>query len=165
MTLGTAADVPMGEFWLHGYHTAHSVFEAAGIAHTGGKIVVAAESFTSDDTEAWRAHPASMKPLGDWAFAAGVNRIVFHRYQNQAGLGLSPGMTMGPYGVHWERTQTWWDMVPAYHAYLARLPVHAEAGSARGRCLLPRRRGCAPRFPAAGLGASRRSSRSLRRGL
>jgi hypothetical protein len=29
-------------------------------------------------------------------------------------------MTMGPYGVHWERTQTWWDMVPAYHAYLAR---------------------------------------------
>jgi hypothetical protein len=29
-------------------------------------------------------------------------------------------MTMGPYGVHWERTQTWWDLVPAYHAYLAR---------------------------------------------
>ncbi len=120
MTLGTAADVPMGEFWLYGYHTAHSVFEAAGIAHTGGKNVVAAESFTSDDTEAWRAHPASMKALGDWAFAAGINRIVFHRYQNQAGLGLSPGMTMGPYGVHWERTQTWWDMVPAYHLYLAR---------------------------------------------
>ena len=27
---------------------------------------------------------------------------------------------MGPYGVHWERTQTWWEMVPAYHEYLAR---------------------------------------------
>jgi hypothetical protein len=61
-----------------------------------------------------------MKALGDWAFAAGVNRIVFHRFQNQAGLEARPGMTMGPYGVHWERTQTWWDMVPAYHAYLAR---------------------------------------------
>ena len=120
MTLGTAADVPMGEFWLHGFNTAHSVVEAAGIAHTGGKRVVAAEAFTSDDTEAWRAHPASMKALGDWAFTAGVNRIVFHRYQNQAGLEARPGMTMGPYGVHWERTQTWWDMVPAYHAYLAR---------------------------------------------
>jgi hypothetical protein len=120
MTLGTAADVPMGEFWLHGFNTAHSVYEAAGIAHTGGKRVVAAEAFTSDDTEAWRAHPASMKALGDWAFTAGVNRIVFHRYQNQAGLDARPGMTMGPYGVHWERTQTWWDMVPAYHAYLAR---------------------------------------------
>jgi len=120
MTLGTAADVPMGEFWLYGFNTAHSVFEAAGIAHTGGKGIVAAEAFTSSDAEAWRAHPASMKALGDWAFTAGVNRIVFHRYQNQAGLEARPGMTMGPYGVHWERTQTWWDMVPAYHAYLAR---------------------------------------------
>jgi len=129
MTLGTAADVPMGEFWLHGYHTAHSVFEAAGIAHTGGKNVVAAESFTSDDTEAWRAHPASMKPLGDWAFAAGVNRIVFHRYQNQGGLTVKPGMTMGPYGVHWERTQTWWDMVPAYHLYLARCQFMLRRGA------------------------------------
>ncbi len=61
-----------------------------------------------------------MKALGDWAFTAGVNRIVFHRSQHQAGLQARPGMTMGPYGVHWERTQTWWDLVPAYHAYLSR---------------------------------------------
>ena len=120
MTLGTAADVPMGEFWLYGFNTAHSVVEAAGIAHTNGRAIVAAESFTSDDREAWQAHPASMKALGDWAFTAGVNRIVFHRSQHQAGLQARPGMTMGPYGVHWERTQTWWDLVPAYHAYLAR---------------------------------------------
>jgi hypothetical protein len=120
MTLGTAADVPMGEFWLSGFNTAHSVVEAAGIAHTNGRPIVAAESFTSDDREAWRAHPASMKALGDWALTAGVNRIVFHRSQHQAGLKMKPGMTMGPYGVHWERTQTWWDMAPAYHEYLAR---------------------------------------------
>jgi len=120
MTLGTVADVPMGEFWLYGFHTAHSVIEAASLAHTGGKRIVAAEAFTSSDAEAWRAHPASMKALGDWALAAGVNRIAFHRYQNQAGLDLRPGMTMGPYGVHWERTQTWWDMAPAFHTYLAR---------------------------------------------
>jgi hypothetical protein len=120
MTLGTAADVPMAEFWLYGFNTAHSVLEAAGIAHTNGRRIVAAESFTSDDREAWKAHPASMKALGDWAFSAGVNRIVFHRSQHQAGLAVRPGMTMGPYGVHWERTQTWWDMVPAYHRYLAR---------------------------------------------
>ena len=129
MTLGTAADVPMSEFWLYGFHTAHSVIEAAGLAHTGGKPVMAAEAFTSMDTEAWRAHPASMKALGDWAFAAGVNRIVFHRWQHQAGLGLGPGMTMGPYGVHWERTQTWWDMVPAYHAYLARCQLMLRRGA------------------------------------
>jgi hypothetical protein len=128
MTLGTAADVPMGEFWLYGFHTAHSVIEAAGIAHTNGRTIVAAESFTSDDREAWQAHPASMKALGDWAFSAGVNRIVFHRSQHQAGLKNEPGMTMGPYGVHWERTQTWWDMVPAYHRYLARCQFMLRQG-------------------------------------
>ena len=106
-----------------------------------------------------------MKALGDWAFSAGINRIVFHRYQNQAGLGLSPGMTMGPYGVHWERTQTWWDMVPAYHALSRPLSVPAEAGGARGRRLFPRRRGRAPRLPASGFGAPERPARSRRRGL
>jgi len=128
MTLGSAADVPMGEFWLSGFNTAHSVVEAAGIAHTNGRTVVAAESFTSDDREAWQAHPASMKALGDWAFAAGVNRIAFHRSQHQAALQVRPGMTMGPYGVHWERTQTWWDFVPAYHAYLSRCQFMLRQG-------------------------------------
>jgi hypothetical protein len=37
-------------------------------------------------------------------------------------------MTMGPYGVHWERTQTWWDMVPAYHTYLARCQYMLRQG-------------------------------------
>jgi hypothetical protein len=128
MTLGTVADVPMGEFWLYGFHTAHSVIEAASIAHTCGRRVVAAEAFTSSEAEAWQAHPASMKALGDWAFAAGINRIVFHRYQHQPRPGLRPGMTMGPYGVHWERTQTWWDMAPAYHAYLARCQFMLRQG-------------------------------------
>jgi hypothetical protein len=128
MTLGTVADVPQGEFWLYGFNTAHSVIEAVSVAHTCGRRVVGAEAFTSDDEERWRAYPASMKALGDWAFAAGINRIVFHRYQHQAGLDLKPGMTMGPYGVHWERTQTWWDMVPAYHEYLARCQFMLRRG-------------------------------------
>lgn len=128
MTLGAVADVPMGEFWLYGFDTNYSVIEAASVAHTWGKPIVAAEAFTSTADEAWRAHPASMKALGDWAFSAGVNRIVFHRYQHQPWLDRRPGMTMGPYGVHWERTQTWWDMVPAYHAYLSRCQVLLRRG-------------------------------------
>jgi hypothetical protein len=128
MTLGTVADVPQGEFWLYGFNTAHSVIEAVSIAHTCGRRIVGAEAFTSGDAERWQAYPASMKPLGDWAFAAGVNRIVFHRYQHQAGLDLRPGMTMGPYGVHWERTQTWWDMGPAYHTYLSRCQYMLRQG-------------------------------------
>jgi hypothetical protein len=35
---------------------------------------------------------------------------------------------MGPYGVHWERTQTWWDMVGAYHEYLARCQFMLRQG-------------------------------------
>jgi hypothetical protein len=120
LSLGSVADVPMCEFWLYGFNSFFSVIEAASIAHTCGRPVVAAESFTSTDAERWQAHPASMKALGDWAFSAGVNRIVFHRSQHQPQPDRRPGMTMGPYGVHWERTQTWWNMVPAYHAYLAR---------------------------------------------
>ena len=61
-----------------------------------------------------------MKAQTDWALATGINRLVFHRYQHQPVLDQFPGMTMGPFGIHWERTETWWDMVPAYHKYLAR---------------------------------------------
>lgn len=120
LTLGAVADVPMCEFWLMGFNTVHTVTEAVSVAHTNGRRVVAAEAFTSTDAERWLAYPGMMKTLGDWAFCAGVNRIVFHRYQHQPDLNRWPGMTMGPYGVHWERTQTWWEMVPAYHRYLAR---------------------------------------------
>ncbi|RYG23007.1 hypothetical protein EON82_15370, partial [bacterium] len=121
LALGGAADEPMGEFWSKGYgfKTEYSCFEAASIGHTMGRRVIGAEAFTSDDRDAWLQHPASMKEQGDWALAAGINKFYFHRYQHQPSNDL-PGMTMGPYGVHWERTQTWWDMVPAYHTYLSR---------------------------------------------
>jgi hypothetical protein len=128
LSLGAVADVPMCEFWLYGFNSFFTVAEAASIAHTCGRQVVAAEAFTSSAAERWQAHPASMKALGDWAFCAGVNRIVFHRYQHQPWLDRRPGMTMGPYGVHWERTQTWWEMVPAYHAYLARCQFMLRRG-------------------------------------
>jgi hypothetical protein len=122
LSLGGAASVPMCEFWAkgHGFHTEFSAFEAASIAHTLGRPIVAAESFTSGDTERWQLYPGALKGQGDWALCAGVNRFVFHRYQHQPWLDRAPGMTMGPYGVHWERTQTWWDMAGGYHQYLAR---------------------------------------------
>jgi hypothetical protein len=122
LALGGVADEPMCEFWSKGYgfNSEYSCFEAVSIAHTMGKKVVGAEAFTSDDRDAWLQHPASMKEQGDWALANGINKFYFHRYQHQPKLDELPGMTMGPYGVHWERTQTWWDMAPAYHQYLAR---------------------------------------------
>jgi hypothetical protein len=62
-----------------------------------------------------------LKNQGDWAFCVGINRLVFHTFAHQAlGDAYKPGMTFGPYGVHWHRNQTWWPMVSAYHRYLTR---------------------------------------------
>ena len=120
--LGSEADVPMCEFWSQGYgfDTVFSCIEAASVAHTLGRKVVGAESFTAGSNEAWKLYPGAMKNQGDWAFCMGINRIVFHRFAHQPWLDRRPGMTMGPYGVHWDRTQTWWPMAGAYHRYLAR---------------------------------------------
>jgi hypothetical protein len=119
LDLGAVADIPMGEFWHNGIDSAYSVFEAASIAHVMGKPVVATESFTSNG--GLDAYPAMMKNQGDWAFAAGVNRIFFHTYAHQPlGPDYKPGFTLGPHGVYWTRNQTWWPMVGAYHRYLTR---------------------------------------------
>ena len=122
LELGSVADVPMCEFWSKGYGfpSEFSCFEAVSIAHTRGRPVVGAESFTALPGEDWQQHPASMKAQGDWALCCGINRFTFHRFQHQPRLDQWPGMTMGPYGVCWDRTQTWWGMAGAYHTYLSR---------------------------------------------
>ncbi|MBN2328436.1 MAG: hypothetical protein JXR73_14930 [Candidatus Omnitrophica bacterium] len=131
MALGGAADVPMCEFWADGYgfNSTFSCIEAVSIAHTLGRPIVAAESFTSDSQEAWKLYPGAMKNQGDWALCNGINRIVFHRFAHQPWLNRRPGMTMGPYGVHWDRTQTWWPMVKAYHRYLSRCQFLLRQGT------------------------------------
>ncbi|WP_310559999.1 glycosyl hydrolase [Flavobacterium sp.] len=130
MELGAVADVPMCEFWSKGYgfNSSFSVIQAASIAHIDGKKVVAAEAFTAE-RDAWKQYPGSMKEQGDWAFAGGVNKFVYHTYQHQVlSDNLKPGMTMGPYGVHHDRSQTWWPMVDAYHQYISRCQYILQQG-------------------------------------
>jgi hypothetical protein len=130
LELGAAADVPMCEFWSKGYgfDTEYSCFEAVSVAHTMGRPVVGAEAFTAAPGEDWRQHPASMKAQADWALGCGINRITFHTFQHQPRLDQRPGMTMGPYGVQWNRNQTWWEMAGAFHAYLARCQALLREG-------------------------------------
>lgn len=121
--LGSVADVPMCEFWSDGfgYNSAFSCIEATSIAHVKGVPVVAAESFTADSPEAWKKYPGDMKNQGDWAFSMGINRFVYHTFAHKPFSDkLRPGVTMGPYGVHWDRGQTWWSMSSAYHLYVSR---------------------------------------------
>jgi hypothetical protein len=114
------ADEPMCEFWMGG-GAFNTVKGMASAAHTYGKRILGAESFTAADQEKWLDHPGSIKTLGDRAFCEGVNRFVFHRYALQPwSQERRPGMTMGPWGLHYERTQTWWEWSRSWHEYLAR---------------------------------------------
>jgi hypothetical protein len=123
LDLGAVADVPMCEFWSDGfgYDSAFSCIESTSIAHTMGHSIVSAEAFTANSGEKWQQYPWSMKNQGDWAFAMGINRFVYHTFAHKPlGDDYRPGMTMGGYGVHWDRGQTWWPMSGAYHEYVTR---------------------------------------------
>ena len=100
----------------------------ASAAHVYGKPILGAEAFTAGDRERWLQHPASIKALGDRAFSEGVNRFVFHRYAMQPWLDYRPGMTMGPWGLHYERTNTWWELAGPWHEYLARCQFMLRQG-------------------------------------
>ena len=125
------ADVPMSEFWLG---QEREVFnrnkEMACAAHVYGKPVLAAESFTSTPFNAkWQNHPFRLKPVGDRAFTDGVNRFVMSMCSLQPWTDRKPGMTVGPWGTHYERTNTWWEQSQAWHAYLARCQALLQMGS------------------------------------
>jgi hypothetical protein len=121
-------DEPMGEFWWPNTSMNGSVLEMASAAHVYGKPICGAEAFTADNDERWLATPGMLKPLGDRAFCAGINRFVFHRYALQPWIDRRPGMTMGPWGQHYERTQTWWEQTGPWHQYLARCQYLLQSG-------------------------------------
>jgi hypothetical protein len=125
---GRSADVVMGEFW-GGTQGDPSVKLAASVAHIYGKAVVGAESFTSAPEAArWRQDPWSLKPLGDLMYCTGLNRYIFHRYAMQPWTNRWPGMTMGPWGLHFERTLTWWEQGKAWLDYVARCQFLLQQG-------------------------------------
>ncbi|MEA1877311.1 MAG: glycosyl hydrolase, partial [Bacteroidota bacterium] len=133
LDLGFVADVIMAEFWSKrfGYQTAYAVVEATSISHISGQPIVGAEVFTSDSHELWQEYPWSMKDQSDWALALGVNRFVYHTFAHKPlGDEYRPGMTMGVYGVHWDRGQTWWPMVGPYHEYISRFSHMMQQGQA-----------------------------------
>ncbi len=133
LDLGAVADVIMAEFWSKqfGFDTHYAVIEATSIAHIKGAPVVGAEVFTSNNSQAWQEYPWSMKDQSDWALAMGINRFVYHTFAHKPlGDEFRPGMTMGQYGVHWDRGQTWWPMVNAYHAYISRCSHMMQQGQA-----------------------------------
>lgn len=128
-TYTAQADEPMSEFWATGGNENEAMArQMASVAHVMGDRIVGAEAFTSGDNEQWKFHPATVKSLGDYEFSQGINRFVIHRYAHQPYLDRYPGATMGPWGLHYERTQTWWEMSGAWHEYLARCQFMLRQG-------------------------------------
>jgi hypothetical protein len=124
-------DIPMGEFWVNRKRDDNidDPKEAACAAHLYGQNIASAESFTSvAETAAWKNDPYSLKALGDQKFCLGVNRFVFHRYAHQPWLDRKPGMSMGPWGINFERSNTWWDQGSAWMDYLSRCQYLLQQG-------------------------------------
>ena len=130
MQSGAPADVVMGEFWS-GSQGHPSVKLAASIAHIYGKSIVAAESFTaSPENGRWLNDPYSLKTLGDLMYCQGLNRYVFHRYAMQPWTNTFPGMTMGQWGFHFERTETWWNQGKPWIDYISHCEFLLQQGRA-----------------------------------
>lgn len=128
LQVGGLADIPMGEFWIGG-GTLETLKVAASAAHTNGRTIVGAESFTADNVRGrWLEETYAAKALGDYVFTQGVNRYIFHRYAHQPWMNLAPGMTMGPWGTHLERTQTWWTEAAEWLKYVARCQYLLQQG-------------------------------------
>ena len=127
---GAPADVVMGEFWT-GSQGHPSVKLAASIAHIYGKTIVGAESFTaSPDPGRWQNDPYQLKTLGDVMYCQGLNRYIFHRYAMQPWTNVWPGMTMGQWGFHFERTETWWNQGKPWIDYISHCEFLLQQGRA-----------------------------------
>ena len=134
---GQDVDVPMGEFWSHAKSGDHGMGSGNGrfasyLAHVWGRRYAATESFTADPGSGgrWLTTPFSIKAQGDGVYCEGVNRIIYHRFTHQpwAGNKYLPGMTMGRWGMHLDRTQTWWEFSGPWFLYQARCQWMLQEG-------------------------------------
>lgn len=123
----STADVPMGEFWTHWEHMTNTISPAARAA---GKTIVGAEAFTGAPINSqYTEDPAFLKPTANKAFAAGINRLILHTWVHQPfDDKYQPGMSMGWWGTHFGRHQTWAEPGKAFFTYLSRTQALLQYG-------------------------------------
>lgn len=117
MQVGATGDIVMCEFWTGGYPFFDSPKFVSSIAHLNGSSIVGAESFTG--IGGWSTHPATLKSIGDQAWAQGINRFVFHSYVHQP-WNVGPGLALSYHGTEFNRLNTWWEQGKAYMDYVGR---------------------------------------------
>jgi len=135
LQFGRYCDIPMGEIWpsqkdmltCPGCRSLPSSF-----AHFWGGRLVDAEAFTQNPlcgtSARWLWDPLAIKACGDAAFARGMNRFCIHGFAHQPWNVEGPGMTMGFWGIRYDRTEPWWRCTAALNRYLARCQGMLQRG-------------------------------------
>ena len=99
-------------------------------ARAAGKSIVGAEAFTGSPANSqYTEDPAFLKTTANRAFAAGINRLILHTWVHQPfDDKYQPGMSMGWWGTHFSRHQTWAEPGKAFFSYLTRSQVMLQYG-------------------------------------
>lgn len=136
-----ALDIPRGEFWYeHSRWTKEGVRFAvedsidllrvvkgpAAAANIYKRPQVEMEAFTN--WHHWLTGPFDLKPVGDRAFAEGMNRVTVHgASHNPRGAGF-PGIAYHA-GQHFNDKLAWWSMARPFNDYLGRISHMLQEGS------------------------------------
>ncbi|MFW5835367.1 MAG: glycosyl hydrolase [bacterium] len=123
--LGGGLDIPRGEFWINhnrfnedGIDILRVVKEVSSASHIYGRNIVEMEAFTT--FMHWQVGPFEMKPIGDRAFAEGMNKVVVHgSTHNPPGTGY-PGIVYHA-GVHYNDKRIWWPKIRPFNEYMSRI--------------------------------------------
>ncbi|MCB0657357.1 MAG: hypothetical protein KDC57_14530 [Saprospiraceae bacterium] len=136
LQIGIRGDLSMGEYWF-GLST---IFQnnltmrrtcklASSVAHISGQRIVGVEGLTAEPEAArWQEYAFAMKPVCDKMFTMGINRILVHRNAHQPHPTAVPGMTMGPWGIHFDRTNCLWEANKGWITYLTRCQSMLQHG-------------------------------------
>jgi len=141
------SDFPMGEFWIGKVYGQPNDEDpslsygqtrleggqnkvtkmVASAAHTYGKPLVSAESFTTTGRIHWGNYPGMLRYAADRAFCEGVNRIMIHTTTATRPSDGRPGYEYYA-GTHFNPNVTWWEQSAPFLKYLQRCQSLLRAG-------------------------------------
>jgi len=126
------SDIVTSEFWSPSPHRPMDfnrffLKQASSVAHTYGKHIVSAESFTTIGPHwndlIWK----DQKSAFDHEICAGLNRVCFHTFTSSPS---SAGMPGNQYfaGTHIDNRLPWWDLSSGFMDYLRRVQMLVQNG-------------------------------------